>query len=198
AMIPYQMQQADSLFALSQSIMQFYNSSDYQYMLGSDVFVAPITSSSNDVLIGNFPGNNTTWVYLFDNTQTFQSGSSTIISTPLDQFPVFIKSTSPLLQVLDSVVSSITSVSEVSNRTGKVLVYPNPANNEIHLSGLEFNGSTPYEFTLFDALGRVLVKTSLTTAQSTVRVDEIENGIYFYAVSHPTFGKVSGNITIQR
>lgn len=198
AMIPYQMQQADSLFALSQSIMQFFNSSDYQYMLGSDVFVAPITSSSNDVLIGNFPGNNTTWVYLFDNTQTFQSGSSTIISTPLDQFPVFIKSTSPLLQVLDSVVSSITSVSEVSNRTGKVLVYPNPANNEIHLSGLEFNGSTPYEFTLFDALGRVLVKTSLTTAQSTVRVDEIENGIYFYAVSHPTFGKVSGNITIQR
>ena len=198
AMIPYQMQQADSLFALSQSIMQFYNSSDYQYMLGSDVFVAPITSTSNDVLIGSFPGNNTTWVYLFDNTQTFQSGSSTIISTPLDQFPVFIKSTSPLLQVLDSVVSSITSVTEVSNRTSKVMVYPNPANNEIHLSGLEFNGSTPYEFTLFDALGRTLVKTTLATTQSTVRVDEIENGIYFYAITHPTLGKVSGNVTIQR
>lgn len=198
AMIPYQMQQADSLFALSQSIMQFFNSSDYQYMLGSDVFVAPITSASNDVLIGSFPGNNTTWVYLFDNTQTFQSGSSTIISTPLDQFPVFIKSTSPLLQVLDSVVSSVTGVAEVKNRTSKVMVYPNPANNEIHLSGLEFNGSTPYEFTLFDALGRTLVKTNLATTQSTVRVDEIENGIYFYVVTHPTFGKVSGNITIQR
>lgn len=198
AMIPYQMQQADSLFALSQSIMQFYNSSDYQYMLGSDVFVAPITSSSNDVLIGSFPGNNTTWVYLFDNTQTFQSGSSTIISTPLDQYPVFIKSTSPLLQVLDSVVSSITSVNEVSTRASKVVVYPNPATNEIRLSGLEFNGSTPYEFTLFDALGRVLVKTTLATAQSTIHVDAVENGIYFYAITHPTFGKLSGNVTIQR
>jgi alpha-glucosidase (family GH31 glycosyl hydrolase) len=198
AMIPYQMQQADSLFALSQSIMQFYNSSDYQYMLGSDVFVAPITSSSNDVLIGSFPGNNTTWVYLFDNTQTFQSGSSTIISTPLDQYPVFIKSTSPLLQVLDSVVSSVTSVREVSTHTSKVVVYPNPATNEIRLSGLEFNGSTPYEFTLFDAVGRALIKTNLSSSQSVVAVGEIENGIYFYTITHPTFGKVSGNVTIQR
>jgi hypothetical protein len=193
---------ADSLFPISQSIMQFLNSNDYQYTLGSDIFVAPVlSSSSNNVLINNFPGTGVTWVYLFDNSQTFQSGTSTIINSPLDQYPVFIKSTSPLLALLDSVVNSVTGIEAIAAQKQPVLIYPNPAKDEIWVSGLTFKGTDEYEFRLFDALGRNLLRTKLTGGTTNVSVEGLENGIYYYgikAIGSSAAEEISGNVVIQK
>jgi alpha-glucosidase (family GH31 glycosyl hydrolase) len=61
ALIPYLMQQADSFYVANQAIMQFFNSSDYRFMLGSDIFVAPILSSSNNISV-TFPAGSASWV----------------------------------------------------------------------------------------------------------------------------------------
>lgn len=200
AMIPYLMHQADSLYNATQSIMQFLNSSDYQYMLGSDIFVAPVLSTSNDILIGSFPGTADTWVYLFDNSQTFQSGSSTILSTPLGEYPVFIKSTSPLLHVLDSVVSSVTALNDIPKNNKHVLVYPNPANNIIYFGGFEFKGSEKCPVTITDALGRTLLKTFISSTNNSIPATALDNGIYYYTIDtgNAHTGKLTGSLTIQR
>ncbi|HLP50625.1 MAG TPA: TIM-barrel domain-containing protein [Chitinophagales bacterium] len=201
AMIPYLMHQGDSLFNATQSIMQFLNSTDYQYTLGSDIFVAPITSNSPTVLVNSFPGTNDTWVYLFDNSKTFASGTSNIIDVPLNEYPVFVKSNSRMLQVLDSVVATFTGVSEVAHNTPKVLIYPNPASKEIHIGGLEFNATEQYEFRLFDALGRNLLSAKLNGAVTSVSVQSVDNGVYYYSIKSTTNSSaetITGNLTVQR
>ena len=59
----------------------------YQYMLGDDIFVAPIVSEGNDRTI-LFPAGE--WIYLFDETKTYKQGVKKL-SFPLDEFPVFIR-----------------------------------------------------------------------------------------------------------
>jgi alpha-D-xyloside xylohydrolase len=201
AMVPYVMHQADSLFAITQSLMQFQNSTDYAFTFGSDVFVTPITSSSNTVLINSFPGASDSWVYLFDNSQVFQSGTGTALNVSPGEYPVFIKSTSPLLSLLDSVVSSVTGMAEVKSQKHPIIVYPNPARQEITIAGLVFNANQEYEFRLFDALGRNLLKANLNSGSTNISVESLENGIYYYtiAVSNLASGeKISGNIVVQK
>ncbi len=201
AMIPYFMQQADSLFALSQSIMQFFNSSDYRYMLGSDVYVAPVLNGSTSINISSFPGTGVSWVYLFDNTKVFPSGAGTTLAMPFEEYPVFIRSTSPLLAVLDSVISSVTSVATINDWQHSISIYPNPVAEQIRISGLEFKAHEEYEFRLFDVLGRNLLKTNLSSGNTNVSVEGLENGVYYYSIENAnlrTSNKASGKIVIQK
>ncbi len=196
AMIPYLMQQADSLFPITQSLMQFFNSTDYSYMLGSDVFVAPMLSSSNTIMV-DFPAGN--WTYLFNTSQVY-SGVFNQLNIPLSEFPVFIKSGSPLLQVLDSVVNSVTGVEAISVQEHPVTIYPNPASAEMRVAGLDFKGGEEYEFRLFDALGRNLLNANLNSAGTSVSIQGLENGIYQYAITAKsnTQGRISGKVVVQK
>jgi len=194
ALIPYQMQQGDSLFAITQSLMQFFNSTDYSYMLGSDIFVAPMLSSSNTIMV-DFPAGN--WTYLFNTSQVY-SGIFNQLNIPLSEFPVFIKAGSPLLQVLDSVVSSITGIETVNAPLHPVSVYPNPASSEIRIAGLDFNEE--YEFRLYDALGRNLLNAKLNSASKSISIQNLENGIYQYAITAKSNmqGRISGKVVVQK
>jgi hypothetical protein len=201
-MIPYLMQQADSLYAINKSLMRFFNNTThYQFTLGSDIFVAPVLSSSNSISISSFPGTGTSWVYLFDNTKVYQSGQSGSLSIPLDQYPVFIKSTSPLLAVLDS-VAGVTPVGiETLTAQHVVSVYPNPAKDIVTVSGLDFNSSTKYVISLFDALGRKLLSSSLTSGAESISVAELEGGVYYYSITSTasrSANAVSGKVVIQK
>jgi len=196
AMVPYLMHQGDSLFAATQSLMQFFNSNDYSYMLGSDIFVAPMLSSTNSVTL-DFPTGD--WNYLFNNAQIY-SGPLNAINIPIGEFPVFIKSGSPMLQILDSVISSVTGIETVSAQINPITIYPNPTSSEIRIAGLEFKTSEEYEFNLFDALGRNLFKTSLHNGRTNISVEGLDNGIYQYIINSSSGeqGRKSGKIVIQK
>lgn len=201
ALTPYLMHQADSLFAINQSIMQFLNNTDYSYTLGSDIFVVPMTSANNGVSIDNFPGTGASWVYLFDKTQVYPSGGNTLLNVSLGEFPVFIKSTSPLLQILDSVVNNITGVAQVEKEQRGISLYPNPAKNEFKVAGLNFSGGQQYEFVLFDALGRSLLTANLKDTGTRVNADALQNGLYYYSikqVNNSAFEKVTGSVLLSK
>ena len=59
----------------------------YQYMLGDDIFVAPMVDEGNDRRIV-FPSGE--WIYLFDETKTYKAGVKTL-EFPYDEFPAFIR-----------------------------------------------------------------------------------------------------------
>ncbi|MCL2299619.1 MAG: hypothetical protein FWC27_05680 [Firmicutes bacterium] len=58
----------------------------YQYMLGGDIFVAPIVKEGDERGIV-FPEGE--WIYLFDETKSYKGVKK--LSFPLDEFPAFIR-----------------------------------------------------------------------------------------------------------
>lgn len=199
ALIPYLMHQGDSLFAATQSLMQFYNSTDYRYMFGSEIFVAPMLNSSNSISV-SFPAGSS-WTYLFNNSQAYNGGSTATLNIPLDEYPVFVKSSSTLLATLDSVISSVTGVAAVSTPTNTITLYPNPATEEIYITGLQFNANEEYEFCLFDVLGRNLQKTDLSSASAKVELKDFANGVYYYTIENSNLSsskKISGKVVVQK
>ena len=201
ALTPYLMHQADSLFAISQSIMQFLDNTTYAYTLGSDIFVAPMLSSANSITIDNFPGTGASWVYLFNNSQVYPSGGSALLNVGLGQFPVFIKSNSPLLQVLDSVINNVTGVEAIQAQQNEISVYPNPAREEVWVSGLAFNAGEQYEFKMFDALGRNLLTANIKNTNTNISIAALQNGVYYYNINQagaPAAERISGNLIIQK
>lgn len=195
ALIPYQMHQGDSLFAITQSLMQFMNNTDYSYMLGSDIFVAPMLSSSNSITL-DFPAGD--WTYLFNNSQVY-SGPFNSINIPIGEFPVFIKSGSLMLQVLDSVINSATGVAEINGEQNSITVYPNPAKDEVTFNGLDFKNGQQYELSLVDMLGRNLLTTQLDNSKTSISIEGLENGVYFYSITQQSSNKKnSGKVVVQR
>ncbi len=93
-MVPYLMKTAETKFAAGQSMVHYFNSTDYSYLLGEDIFVAPILGFGGTVTI-NFPSGSN-WVYLFDKSQVFTGGTSQTITYTLDKYPVFVKQGSDL------------------------------------------------------------------------------------------------------
>jgi len=198
ALIPYFMEQGDSLFAANRSIMQFFNDDEYPFMLGTDIFVTPILSASNNIDV-TFPAGSDTWVYLFDTTQVYQGGATTTLTVPLVEYPVFLKSTSPLIATLESVLNVPTGVEEAfNNPKNPVRVYPNPVSGEFVVSGLMFEVGEEYEFRLFDAQGKNVLQTKLTQKETKISVKGLESGVYHYTIpAHGSKSDLTGKIIIR-
>jgi alpha-glucosidase (family GH31 glycosyl hydrolase) len=75
--------------AQEKSITQYFNKTDYSYMFGDDIFVAPVLNTAGTVTI-NFPAGSK-WVYLHDKTEIHEGGTSITKTYPLNEFPVFMK-----------------------------------------------------------------------------------------------------------
>ena len=58
----------------------------YQYMLGDDIFVAPIVNEGNDRTIVFPPGE---WIYMFDESRTYSGIKK--LTFPMEEFPAFIR-----------------------------------------------------------------------------------------------------------
>lgn len=197
ALIPYLMQQGDSLFADTSSLMQFFNSTNYKYMLGSDIFVSPMLSSSNSITI-DFPAGN--WTYLFNTSQTY-SGPLNALTIPLDEYPVFVRQGSPLLTTLDSVANSVTGLRSIGHENNNVKLYPNPTANQFYVSGLEFKNGEEYKMQLHDVLGRNLLTTTLRNGNTNVSTEGLENGVYYYTIESTNLfasEKASGKVVVQK
>ena len=62
-----------------------------------------------------------------------------------------------------------------------VIVYPNPTENQLNIS---FSASLTEsaEMQIFDITGRCVKSLKLTNSFSTVNIDNLTNGIYFYRI----------------
>lgn len=92
---PYLESTARSSWEEPTSMMHFFNKWNYSYLLGNELFVAPILNQEGTVDV-QFPSESN-WVYLFDLSQTYEGGSSSSFELELSEFPVFVKEGSDLL-----------------------------------------------------------------------------------------------------
>lgn len=89
--------------------------------------------------------------------------------------------------------------SEVVSGTDQILVYPNPANDQIILD-YQINSANDARVLLFNALGQVVRSVSLpqTNGQLTISVSDLNPGIYWYKLSGVGNSSLSGKIIINR
>lgn len=88
-MVPYLLQSAKNAYNAKHSLMQFLNGGNYSYLLGENIFVAPIFNASGNITV-NFPSNSS-WVYLYDKSKIYPGGTSINQTFPIDEFPVYIR-----------------------------------------------------------------------------------------------------------
>jgi len=85
ALIPYLNEHGARAFYEGGSLMNFESAVTYEFLLGPDVFVAPMLDASTTRSTTLPEGD---WVYLFDGSS--HSGAVTI-DVPLEEFPVFVR-----------------------------------------------------------------------------------------------------------
>ncbi|MFM1875773.1 MAG: hypothetical protein RL266_1510 [Bacteroidota bacterium] len=159
-LMPYLMTNSEAYFANSQSLMQFFNKTDYSYMLGPDIFVAPFLEEGTSITV-NFPAGYE-WIYLYDNNQIYQGGTSETLTVPYTEFPVFMKGNA----------LGVDEQTEV-----QVTVFPNPTNDwlRIRMTDLSFCDGT---VELFDLAGKRVLSQSVTGVNSQLNMEALGSGMY--------------------
>lgn len=87
ALLPYLMEQGGVAFAEGRSLMTFQSKERFDYLLGDDLFVAPVLDDTGEVEVV-FPAGGT-WVWAHHPEQQFVGGDTATLSVPLDEFPLF-------------------------------------------------------------------------------------------------------------
>ena len=97
AMLPYLMESGGVAFAAGESLMQFDNNETFEFLLGPDIFVAPMIESGTARTV-TFPEGS--WVWLYGDHETFAGNSEHTLEVPLDQFPAFVREGSEVSGIL--------------------------------------------------------------------------------------------------
>ena len=98
ALLPYLMAEGGRAFAEGRSLLDFQDDEGYAYLLGPDVFVAPVLEAGGEVAI-TFPEGD--WSYLFDRDRGGSGGEEAVWTVPIDEYPVFLRAGSELAEDLD-------------------------------------------------------------------------------------------------
>ena len=98
ALLPYLMEEGAVAFDAGTSLMSFFDDETYEYMLGRDIFVAPMLESGTSREVP-FPDDGS-WVHIFDDSATYAGGSVETLQIPLDSFPAFARQGSEVEQLL--------------------------------------------------------------------------------------------------
>ncbi|MBK7887443.1 MAG: T9SS type A sorting domain-containing protein [Bacteroidetes bacterium] len=70
-----------------------------------------------------------------------------------------------------------TGIASASPTQGKLLVFPNPAENTINISGIQLeNGKAQLRLT--DIYGKLILEKTVTTTTSTLETNQLANGVY--------------------
>jgi alpha-glucosidase (family GH31 glycosyl hydrolase) len=94
ALIPYMMSEGAKAWAQKKSLVTYLDKADYRFLLGPDVFVAPMLEAGTTRAV-TFPAGSD-WIYLFDKSKTYTGGSTATLTVPYAEFPVFLKKGSTL------------------------------------------------------------------------------------------------------
>ena len=79
-------------------MLTFLSDDTYQYLLGEDVFVAPIMEEDGLVTV-TFPSEDD-WVYVFDDSQVYGPSETVSLTVPLAEFSVFVRQDSEISEIL--------------------------------------------------------------------------------------------------
>jgi len=94
ALLPYLNAQGAVAFDEGRSLMRFVTKPDYTYLLGEDLFIAPMIEEGTERTVA-FPSGDD-WIYLFDRSQSWSGGATETLQIPLDEYPAFIRAGSDL------------------------------------------------------------------------------------------------------
>jgi alpha-glucosidase (family GH31 glycosyl hydrolase) len=94
ALLPYLHEQGATAFAQQRSLFSFFSDETYEYMLGDDLFVAPMIEPGTSRSVP-FPDEGD-WVWLFGDHTVFAGGGVETLEIPLDSFPAFVRQGSAL------------------------------------------------------------------------------------------------------
>jgi alpha-glucosidase (family GH31 glycosyl hydrolase) len=168
-MLPYLMQHSETYYNESRSLMDFFNKTDYSYLLGPDLFVAPFLVEGTSITV-NFPeGSN--WVYLYDNAQVFTGGTQATLTVPYTEYPVFIRQGTYPLAVADRSIPA-----------AMVHIYPNPSEGRFTLT--VDRGFSSATLTVLNTLGQTVMTQSLTSfGSAAIDLGHLPKGIYTIRVS---------------
>jgi hypothetical protein len=78
-------------------------------------------------------------------------------------------------------VSPCVGIEEIAGADG-ISIYPNPANDYINIAVPANLASANTSVEITDALGKVVVKETITTDVTTLRITNLEDGVYFFRV----------------
>jgi len=87
-LIPYLMKHGATAFDAGTSLTTYLTKDDYTYLLGPDIFVAPMLEAGSSRTL-TFPEGR--WVYWFDSTKVFEGGTETTLEVPMNEFPAFFR-----------------------------------------------------------------------------------------------------------
>jgi alpha-glucosidase (family GH31 glycosyl hydrolase) len=87
-LLPYLMKHGAVAFENGTSLTTYLTRADYTYLLGPDVFVAPMLEEGTSRTL-SFPEGS--WVYLFDASKTFTGPTEATLEIPMAEFPVFVR-----------------------------------------------------------------------------------------------------------
>lgn len=98
-LVGYLMESMKKAVAQNTSLMNFFNKTDYSYMLGDDIYVAPVLGASGNVTVNLPAGSN--WVYLYDKTKVYEGGQSFSKTYPITEFPVYLRQGSKIAEGIE-------------------------------------------------------------------------------------------------
>ncbi len=159
-LVPYLMTYSEQYFNNGQSLMQFFNKDDYSYMLGPDIFVAPLLEEGTSITV-NFPVGYE-WIYSYDNTQIYTGGTTHALNVPYSEYPVFLKGDPLGIDVLDKF---------------RVSMYPNPMNDVLNVK-LENVAFDRLQIELTDLSGKTLLTHSTSKRQFALDISGFQSGAY--------------------
>ncbi len=93
-LLPYLNEQGAEAFEEGRSLFSFLDDETYEYMLGDDIFVAPMTETGTSREVP-FPEDGS-WTWLFGDHSQHAGGGVEILEFPLDSFPAFVRQGSAL------------------------------------------------------------------------------------------------------
>ncbi len=78
-------------------------------------------------------------------------------------------------------VSPCVGIEEIAG-AGEISIYPNPANDYVNISVPANLASAATSVEITDALGKIVMKESINTEVTTLRIAKLEEGVYFFRV----------------
>ncbi len=170
SLIPYLMDVSVEADSNDVSLMQFFNKNDYSFMLGPDIFVAPILAAGGNVTV-HFPAGDN-WVYLFDTTVVKTGGSSEAITFPLSEFPVYIRESSAYIDSISDPGLGVQSAKAEFNFS----LYPNPASSSIIIEQITNHKS---QIKIFDLQGQLVTLSLVEGQKTTIDISSLASGVYY-------------------
>ncbi|NPD47315.1 family 16 glycosylhydrolase [Lentimicrobium sp. S6] len=64
-----------------------------------------------------------------------------------------------------------------------IKVYPNPAQEKLFIDSSEHNGPEALEFSLYNSLGKLVLKRSIQEKLVSLNISELKGGMYYYQIS---------------